>query len=152
MLVMISLVYEHHNDDGTVERTTLDIWTIEARNQVAVERVVADHLGPALRRYGRRLAQECVDACHAFDPKRLRIDIEAITISSLADLAAEIDDGRGLPALSERLLRSRGPRAMPRTLGEALEVHGVRMADGRTRRIAAPRPREDAGSDDDRPF
>jgi len=152
MLFMLSLVYEYPGDDGTFERSTLDIWTIEAPNRCAVERVVADHLGPALRRHGRRLAQKCRDACHVFVAKRLRIDIDPVALSSLADVAAEINDGRGLPALSKSLLRSRGPRALPRTLGEALEVHGVRMADGRTRRIAAPRPREDAGSDDDRPF
>lgn len=151
MLVTIALQY--HDDD---EPLRLALWCIEAPSVVAVERCIAEDLGPSLRRYGQRRAIAEGIFPGDFITQALEISVEAIprgavdptAIWSIAQLCQTIADHRQALRLDDthlqRHTRSCVRRSsVPTTLHAVLAKHGIRGTRGRRlayRPPAAPSP------------
>jgi hypothetical protein len=154
MLVMLSLTYP--GDEGSI---ILDIWNLEAPSVAAVERLVREELGPALRRHGRSKAIELgFDECE-FCPQALGIGIERTPLCTLGGLLADLADQRGVASLDDDLIRrcARPLQASrePAQIDDLLTRHGI--ADPRGRRLPYRKPKPKAqpsvfdDTDDDAP-
>jgi hypothetical protein len=143
MLVTISLTYP--SDDKNM--LILDIWNIEAPSVAAVGRLVREELGPAMRRYGRRMALEQGLAVGGYCHQALGIRIEETPVSSLEEILADLGDQRGVPLTKELLSRcakSLHATREPAKLDSLLARHGVtgkherRHSEGKPKSIPKP--------------
>jgi hypothetical protein len=151
MLVTIALQYQ--DDD---ESLSLDLWCIEAPSVAAVHRLIAEDLGPALRRHGMRRAVAGGVFPGDFIPQAISITAEAIprgavdptAITPIERLCLDLADCHQVLRIDRaRLQRYARPglsRArVPTTLCGILSRHGIRGARGRRlayRPPAAPSP------------
>lgn len=155
MMIMITLQY-FGCDCGDLG--ILDVWNLKAPSVAAVQHLVDEELGPALRRHGRRCALEHGADPAAYMPEGLIIEVTESPIYSLREICRELADDRGTPKVSSRLLdQGQKPSPMitsvPVTLAAVLTKHGIRDANGKTR-VYRPKakPREQTWADSEPPF
>lgn len=158
MIVMISLQYP--TDEGPV---TLDHWNLEAPSVAAVHHMIAEDLGPVLRRRGRTLATENWFDEVEYCPQALMIKVEAAPAYTVEELCQKIADGRSSPGCGAACAGSlrrpeRQQSEVPASVVAVLTKHGIRGVRGKRLAYKPPKvPEQKAtqqwdGDDDDCPF
>jgi hypothetical protein len=156
MLVTIYLVYP--GDDGPI---TLDLWNIKAPSVAAVERLVREDMGPALRRHGRQLALKLGMDELEYCSQALVIGVMRAPIYTVSEMMAGLSDQRGTPRLDENTLRRHAARKEPDTPGQLHELltrHGIAGTGGRRLPYRKPKPKplpslfDENGKSDKPPF
>lgn len=155
MMIMITLQYI--GCDGGYFGI-LDVWNLTAPSVAAVQHLVDEELGPALRRHGRRCVLERGVDPATYLPEALVIEVSKSPLYSVQQICREIADDRGMPRLSDRHLnRFRRARAtiktVPPMLVALLSKHGIRDANGKTS-VYRPKakPCEQSWTEDEPPF
>lgn len=153
MIVLISLQYTINGEDRI-----LDVWNIRAPSVAAVQHLVNEELGPALRRHGRRYALSYGVRPSEYRPQMLLIEIEESPLYSLDEMCREINDEHGPRLRAHHRNWSRMPPTgiarIPDSPAAVLTKHGVIGPSGkRTRyRLRGEKLRPPLPDDDDPPF
>lgn len=157
MLVMIFLTYA--SDHGPM---LLDYWNLEASSISAVDRLVREDLGPALRRYGRSRAIAMGFDASEYCPQALDVLIDKTPQCKLSGLLAALTDRRGIEHLGDDVIERQNDQSRavqePVLLVDLLSRHGIAGLQGRRLPYCKPkaRPKPEPpifdNNDDELPF
>jgi len=132
MLIKVSLMYAFEDE---IVKTELRSWDVQSRSCTALQRLVNDDLGHALRRTARAMVTERLKPGQRFDGASVSITVEPIRGVPLEDLFLVLAMEQDTPALMDSYVSpSHDHGGTPNTLRAIIAKHGSRTITGTVKR------------------